>query len=330
MRLAGGAADVLAMRARPAHHRQAAGARVAAAGRARVADPGEPDPPGGDRRGEPGRRHQLAAVAVGEDQHRTAVAGDQLRGLGGCAGGELVGRAAVAGADVARERGDARRRHRPGTPRVLRRVRDRVDRHRGRDRQHGQQRRGGDRPGRASTAPDGDRQPRAERPRDRRLDAGQVARPQVGHAAAQRQAAQQPQRQRDQAAARHAIEAARPPERQCRGQRGQRGDRLDADPRVEVGARGQQAQGPGRARPPRQREDVVVVVARDRRGVPGRPVPGPPGRGGGTGGRGRAAPRHEPVDPVVDQRRLPRRAARRAERPRPRVQRHDRDGDQPR
>jgi hypothetical protein len=94
--LAGGAADVDAVRARPAHHRQAAGARVAAARRAGVAEQGEADGASCDVLGELLRRHELAALAVGEDEHGATLVCDQLPHLGGGAGGELVGRAGVA------------------------------------------------------------------------------------------------------------------------------------------------------------------------------------------------------------------------------------------
>jgi hypothetical protein len=95
VRLAGGATDVDAVRARPAHDREAAGARVAAARRAGVAEQREADGASCDVLGELLWGHELAALAVGEDQHGAALVCDQLADLGGGAGGELVGRAGV-------------------------------------------------------------------------------------------------------------------------------------------------------------------------------------------------------------------------------------------
>jgi hypothetical protein len=95
VRLARGAADVDAVRAGPADDGQATGARVAAARRAGVAEEGEADAALCDVGGELLWRHELAALAVGEDQHRAALVRDQLPHFCGGAGGELVARAGV-------------------------------------------------------------------------------------------------------------------------------------------------------------------------------------------------------------------------------------------
>jgi hypothetical protein len=117
VRLAGGAADVDAVRSRPADDRQAAGPRVAAALRAGVAEQGEADAPSCDVVGELARRHELVALAVGEDQHGAALVCDQLSHLGGGACGELVRRACVA--EVGGEGVDAVLRQRAGAVGVL-------------------------------------------------------------------------------------------------------------------------------------------------------------------------------------------------------------------
>jgi hypothetical protein len=95
MRLAGRAADVDAVRARPSHDGQAAGALVAAVGRARVAEERVADAAAGDRARKRRGRGELVALTVGEDQHRAPVAGDDRARLRRRAHGDLVGGAGV-------------------------------------------------------------------------------------------------------------------------------------------------------------------------------------------------------------------------------------------
>jgi hypothetical protein len=107
--LAGRATDVNAVAARPAHDGQAAGARVAAGARARIAEQREAHATAGHRRLELGGRDELTALAVGEDEHRAPVAHDERTGLGGGARRHLVGHA---GRRLAQEGRECR--HAPG------------------------------------------------------------------------------------------------------------------------------------------------------------------------------------------------------------------------
>jgi hypothetical protein len=76
------------MRAGPADDRQAARLRVAAAFGARVPEEREADAALRDVVRQALRRDELTALAVGEDEHRAPVLGDELAGLRGRAGGE--------------------------------------------------------------------------------------------------------------------------------------------------------------------------------------------------------------------------------------------------
>jgi hypothetical protein len=191
VRLAGGAADVDAVCVRPADDRQATRARIAAARRAGVAEEGEADAACCHVARELRRRDELAALAVGEDQHGAAVAGDELADLGRRARGELVGRAGAA--KVGGEGVDSGLRQRAGAVGVLGGVVDGGDGGDGGDGEDGGEDDRRDRP----TAPlCGQRDARAEACRDRGVDAGEVARAQVWHRAGEREACDEPERQR--------------------------------------------------------------------------------------------------------------------------------------
>jgi hypothetical protein len=246
--LAGRAADVEAVRPRPSHDRQAAGALVAAVGGAGVAEQRVAHAAGrhGARQG--GGRDQLVALAVGEDQHRAPVVGDERSRLRRRADRHLVDRAGGVRAQEARQGGEPGRRHRPGPPRHLDAVahgRDRGGQRQGQDRAQ----RGGPRHARGPRArADCQRDARSQAGRDRRVDAGQVARAQAGHDAAQREAGDEPEGEGEQPAATEAAQAAGAAERQRNGQRRQRGHGLDADPAPQMGLGGEQPQRPGRRR----------------------------------------------------------------------------------
>jgi hypothetical protein len=189
VRLARGAADVDAVRVRPADDRQAARARIAAARRAGVAEEGEADAASCHVARELRRRDELAALAVGEDQHRAAVAGDELADLGWRARGEVVGGAGVV--QIRSEGLDAGLRQRAGAVGVLGGVVDGGDGGGGGDGEDGGEDDRRDRP----TAPlCGQRDAGAEARGDRGVDAGEVARAEVGHGAGESQAGDQPER----------------------------------------------------------------------------------------------------------------------------------------
>ena len=246
MRLAGRAADVEPVRPRPPHDRQAAGALVAAVRRARVAEQRIADAAAGHRMRQGRGRDELVALAIGEDQHRARVAGDERARLGRRADRDLVGGAGRARLQEVRQGGHARRRHRPGAPRHLdaaahgghgggeRQSQDRAQRH------------GGGDPRRAWARADGERDPGPQAGRHGGIHAGQVARTQTGDAAAQHEARDEPEHEREQPAAADAAEPPGTPERERDGQRRQRGHRLDADPPPEVGLGRDQPQRPGR------------------------------------------------------------------------------------
>jgi hypothetical protein len=330
VRLARRAADVDAVRARPRDDRQAAGALIAAGGGAGVAEQRIAHAPRGhgvrQRRG----RDELIPLAVGEDQHRARVACDQRGRLRGRADGNLVGRAGRVGAQIARQRGDARSRQRPGPPRRLdappHRAHGRGER-KGED--HAQGRGTRDlHPPPART--DGERDARPQAPGHGGIQAGQIARAQAGHRAAQRDAGDEPEPEREQPAAADPIQAAPAAQRQGDGERRQRGNRLDADPPAQVGVCGEQSQRPGRRRAASDRGRVLAGATGQRaRLARGRPR----GRAqrdvcaGCVPDRVPTAP--QPRDPVVDERRAPGRAVGGAERPRPGMQRHHADGHQP-
>jgi hypothetical protein len=258
VRLAGGAADVDAVRVRPAHDRQAARQRIAAARRAGVAEQGEADAAARHGAGELRRRDELAALAVGEDQHRAAVAGDELADLGRRAGGELVGGAGAA--EVGGEGVDSGLRERAGAPGVLRAVVDCGDRGGGGDGEDGREDGGTQR----STSPRGQRDARAEACRDCGVDAGQVARSQVGHRTGDGEARDEPERQRRESSARDVVQPAMGTEGESHGQGGERGRCLDADPGREVRLRGEEPQRPSRRRPPLDRRRVLSRAPRER------------------------------------------------------------------
>jgi hypothetical protein len=116
VRLAGRAADVDPVRPRPSHDGQAAGALVAAVRRAGVADQRVAHAAAGHGARQRPWRDELVALAVGEDQHRAPVAGDERARLRRRADRHLVGGASGVRVQEARQGGDARRRHRPGAP----------------------------------------------------------------------------------------------------------------------------------------------------------------------------------------------------------------------
>jgi hypothetical protein len=251
VRLARRAADVDPVRPRPSDDGQAARPLVAAVGRAGVAEQRVAHPAAVHRAGQGRGRDELVALAVGEDQHRAPVADDQRAGLGRRAHGDLVHGAGGAGAQVARQRRDACRRHRPRASGDLRAA------------AHGAQRRGegqgkdraerdGARDARDARGPracaDGERHACSQTGGDGGIDASQVARTQAGHGAAQREAGHEPEREREQPAARGAAEPARPAERHRDGQRRESGHGLDADPAPQMGLRGQEPQRSGRRR----------------------------------------------------------------------------------
>jgi hypothetical protein len=310
------------VRARPAHDRQAAGALVAARRRARVAEQGVAHTPGGDGARKRRGRDELVALAVGEDQHRPPVARDERAGLGRRADGELVGGARVVGAQEVRERRDARRRHRARAPRHLGAVVDRGDRAGEREREDGAEgdRRGEADPRQARAGGEGNAGPQAGC--HRRVDAGQVARPQARQHGAQSEAGDEPQREREQPAAADAVEPAPCPERERDGERRERGDGLDADPAPEMRLRGEQPQRPGWRGAASDSGRVLARAASERGG------PRQARRDGSV--RRVAARAQEPLRAVVDQGRAPGRAVRRAEGPRARVQRHGGDDHEPR
>jgi hypothetical protein len=263
VRLPGRAADVDAVPPCPRDDRQAAGALVAAGRRAGVAEQRVAHAPRGDRVRQRRGRDELVALAVGEDQHRATVAGDQRACLGRRAHGDLVGRAGRAGAQEGRQRGDARRGHRPGTARHLDAIahgaHGRGD-WEGEDRAQG--RRARDlRPTRARANSERDASPEARG--DGRVDAREVARAQPRHRAAQREAGDEPQPEREQPAAPDPIDPAPATERQRNRERRQRGDGLEAYPSPEMGVGGEQPQRPGRGRPARQRGGVLARAARE-------------------------------------------------------------------
>ena len=108
-----------------------------------------------------------------------------------------------------------------------------------------QQRGGGDlRAPRASPHREGDSRPQARG--HGRVQAGEVARAQARHGAAQRQAGDEPQPERSSPPRPARSSPRQAPQRQGDGERGQRGDGLEADPRAEVGVGREQAQRPGR------------------------------------------------------------------------------------
>jgi hypothetical protein len=186
VRLAGCAADVDAVRVRPADDGKAAGPRVAAARRAGVAEQGEADAAVRDVAGELPWRDELAALAVGEDQHRAALVCDELAGLGGGARGELAARAG--GAQVGGEGVDAGLRHCAGAPGVLGVVDDGGDRGGGGDGEDGGEDGGAD----CFAAPRCERHAGAEAGGDGRIHTGEVARSEVRHRAGDREAGDQP------------------------------------------------------------------------------------------------------------------------------------------
>ena len=266
MGLASRAADVDPVRPRPPHHGQAAGALVAAARRAGVAEQRVAHAAGGHGARQRRGRDELVALTVGEDQHRPPVAGDERTRLGRRADRHLVGGAGAVRAQEARQRGDPRRRHRPGPPRHLDAAAHRRRRCGQRQGQYRAQR-GGARQARGARArADGERDARSQAGRDGRIDAGQVARAQTGHRAAQRQAGDQPEREGEQPAALEAAEAARPAERQRDGERRQRRHGLDADPAAQMGLGGQQAQRSGGRRAARHGGRVLARAASKRGG----------------------------------------------------------------
>jgi hypothetical protein len=268
VRLAGGTADVDPVRPRPSHDRQAAGALVAAVRRACVADQRVADAAGAHRAGQRRGRDELVALAVGEDQHRTAVAGDERARLGRRADRHLVDGAGSVRVQEGRQGSDPCRRHGPGSPRDLDAAAHGGHRRGQRQGQHRAQRGGAHQARGPRAGADGQRHARSQAGRDGGIDAGQVARAQAGHRAAQREAGDEPEREGEQPAAADAAEAARPSERQCDGERRQRGDGLDADPAAEVGLRGQQPQRPGRRRAASESCGVFARAAGERGGGP--------------------------------------------------------------
>jgi hypothetical protein len=217
------------------HDRQAAGALVAAVGRACVAEERVADTTGAHGVRECRRRDELVALAVGEDQHRAPVAGDQRARLGRRADGDLVDGAVGMRAQVGRQRCDARRRHGPGAAGHLDAIAHRGDRggqRKGEDRAQRRDARDAHRP---RPCANGERDARPQAGRDGGIDAGQVARAQARHRAAEDEADDEPEPEGEQPTAGEATQPARPAERQGDGERGQRGDRLDPDPPPQVG-----------------------------------------------------------------------------------------------
>ena len=268
MRLAGRAADVDAVRAGPSHHRQAAGALVAAVRRAGVADQRVAHAAAGHGARQRRGRDELVALAVGEDQHGAPVAGDERTRLGRRADGHLVGGTGGVRMQEARQGSDPRRRQRPGPPRHLDAVAHGGHRRGQRQGQNRAQRRRARQARGPRARADGERHARPQAGRDGRIDAGQVARAQPRHRAAQRDTGDEPEREGEQPAAAEATEAARPSERQRDGQRRQSGDGLDADPATQMGLGGQQPQRPGRRRAASEGGGVLARAAGERGGGP--------------------------------------------------------------
>jgi hypothetical protein len=204
------------------------------------------------------RRDELAALAVGEDQRRAAVAGDELADLGRRARGEVVGGAGVA--KVGGEGVDSGLGQRAGAVGVLGRVVDGGDRRGGGNGEDGGEDDRRDRP----TAPlCRQRDAGAEARGDRGIDAGEVARSQVWHRAGQREAGDEPERKRCESSACDAVQPAMGTEGERRRQCGERGDRFDADPGREVRLRGEKPQRSGRRRSPSDRSGVLARAARE-------------------------------------------------------------------
>ena len=336
MRLAGRVADVDAVRPRPRDDGQAAGALVAAVRGAGVAEQRVAHAPGGHGARQRGGRDELVALAVGEDQDRAPVASDQRPGLGRRADGDLVGRAGRVRAQEVRQRGDARRRHRPGAPRRLGAVAHGGHRRGQRERQDRAQRAAPAtcaRRGRARTA---SATPAPRQAATAGSTQAEVARAQARHGAAQREARDEPERRASSSPPRpDAAEPARTAERQRDGERRQRGDGLDADPppRWAVAPRAARS-GPGGVG---RRAERGGVLARPRAPAAARFSHRAVGCGAARAGAtsacavGAAAlAGQQPRDPVVDERGAPRRAVRRAQRPRPRMQRDDGHDHEPR
>jgi hypothetical protein len=265
VRLARRAAHVDTVRACPRDDRQAARALVAAGRRARVAEHHVAHAPGLHRGRQRRRGDELVALTVGEDEDRSPVAGDQRPGLGRCADGDLVGGPGRVHAQEVRQRRDAGRRHRPGAPRRLGAVPHRGQRRGERQREHRAQERRAREPRATRTATDGESDPRPQARGHRGIQAGQIARAQPRHRAAQRDACDEPQPEREQPAAPDPVESAPAAEGERDGERRQRRGGLEADPFSEVGVAREQAQRPGRGRPSRQRGGVLASPPRERR-----------------------------------------------------------------
>ena len=192
MRLAGRAADVDPVRPRPSHDGQAAGALGAAARRAGVAEQRVAHAAAGHGARQGCGRDQLVALAVGEDEDGAPVTSDQRPGLRRRADGDLIGRTGRMRVQEVRQRRHARGRHLPRAPRRLGAVTHGGQRRgQGDHEHHAQQRDRGDvRAPWASPHREGDPRPQARG--HRRIQAGQVARAQARHGAAQRQAGDEP------------------------------------------------------------------------------------------------------------------------------------------
>jgi len=250
------------VRTRPLDDRQAAGAGVAARRRARVAEQREADAAVGHVACELVRADELAALAVGEDEDGPALGGDELPGLGRRADREP--RLRVRAAQVGRERVDPRLRQRARAVGVLGGIRDRRDRRGGGNGEH----RGEGSCAQRQLAPGRKRDAGSEARGDGRIDAREVARSQVRHGAHERKPGDQPQRERCESAPAYPIQPAMGTEGESRGQGGEGGRRLDADPGEQVRLGGEQPQGSRRRRSPRDRSRVLAGAAGER-GVAG-------------------------------------------------------------
>jgi hypothetical protein len=241
---------------RPLDDRQAAGASVAARRRARVAEQREADAAVAHVARELVHADELAALAVGEDEDGPALGGDELAGLGGRA--DRQPRFGVRGAQVRGERVHPRLRKRAGAVGVLGGVGDCRDRRGGGDGEHHRE----DRCAQRGPASGRERDARAEAGGHGGVDAREVAGPQVRHGAGQRETGDEPEPQRRQSAPAHAVQPAMSADGEGRGQGGERGNRLDADPRQQVRLGGEQAQRPGCGGPPLDGGRVLAGAAR--------------------------------------------------------------------
>lgn len=258
MWLAGGATDVGAVVAGPADDGQTAGAAVARVGRAGVAEQRVADAAGRDGGGKLLGRDERAPSPVRQDEDGAPVAGDQLADLGGRAGGELIAGGGVVGMEVGGQGGEPGVRQRAGAAGVLRRMGDGGDGGHERHGEHGAKCCDGHCLDSAPALAQRHRQPCAERRRDRRVEAREVARAQVGHRAAEDDPADEPRGEGEQPATGDAVQPPRPPERQRRRQRRERGDRLDPDPATEVRLGREQPRGRRRARTAGERDGVLA------------------------------------------------------------------------